>query len=93
MNVIYIIFKKGKRRYSVKLWRSFTDLFNWLPCAALIDDKILCMHGGLSPSLKNPSCVIFHLYKCGVILYLSGVHILALKKLSPCLFGLNIVKV
>lgn len=53
MNVSYIKIKKGKRRYSVKLWRSFTDLFNWLPVAGLIDDKILCMHGGLSPDLKN----------------------------------------
>jgi serine/threonine-protein phosphatase PP1 catalytic subunit len=55
MNVRYLKFKKGKRRYSVKLWRSFTDLFNWLPVAAMIDDKILCMHGGLSPSLKHPN--------------------------------------
>ena len=53
MNVRYLKFKKGKRRYSVKLWRSFTDLFNWLPVAAMIDDKILCMHGGLSPELKT----------------------------------------
>ena len=33
----------------------FTDLFNLLPVAALIDDKILCMHGGLSPDLNNVS--------------------------------------
>jgi len=51
MNVIIFEFKKGKRRYSVKLWRSFTDLFNFLPVAALIDERILCMHGGLSPDL------------------------------------------
>ena len=43
----------GKRRYNVKLWRSFTELFNYLPVAALIDEKILCMHGGLSPDLRN----------------------------------------
>jgi serine/threonine-protein phosphatase PP1 catalytic subunit len=37
----------------VKLWRSFTDLFNFLPVAALIEDRIICMHGGLSPDLNN----------------------------------------
>lgn len=44
---------KGKRRYNVKLWKMFTDCFNCLPVAALIDDKIFCMHGGLSPDLKT----------------------------------------
>ena len=43
----------GKRRYSIKLWRTFTDCFNCLPVAAVIDDKILCMHGGLSPELSS----------------------------------------
>ncbi|KAF4347115.1 hypothetical protein G4B88_025158 [Cannabis sativa] len=31
----------------------FMDIFNTLPVAALIDEKILCMHGGLSPDLKH----------------------------------------
>ena len=52
-NRIYGFYDECKRRYNVKLWKSFTDLFNCLPVAALIDDKILCMHGGLSPDLKN----------------------------------------
>ena len=52
-NRIYGFYDECKRRYSVRLWKSFTELFNYLPVAALIDDKILCMHGGLSPELKN----------------------------------------
>ena len=52
-NRIYGFYDECKRRYNVKLWKSFTELFNYLPVAALIDDKILCMHGGLSPDLKS----------------------------------------
>lgn len=36
----------------MRLWKTFTDCFNCLPVCALIDEKILCMHGGLSPELK-----------------------------------------
>jgi serine/threonine-protein phosphatase PP1 catalytic subunit len=54
-NRIYGFYDECKRRYNVKLWRSFTDLFNYLPVVALIDEKILCMHGGLSPDLRNLS--------------------------------------
>jgi serine/threonine-protein phosphatase PP1 catalytic subunit len=43
----------GKRRYNIKLWKTFIDCFNCLPVAALIDDRILCMHGGLSPDLQS----------------------------------------
>ena len=43
----------GKRRYNIKLWKLFTDCFNYFPVAATVDDKIFCMHGGLSPELNN----------------------------------------
>ena len=52
-NVNIINNKIGKRRYNIKLWKTFTDCFNCLPSAAVIDEKILCMHGGLSPELTN----------------------------------------
>ena len=50
---IYGFFDECKRRYSVKLWRLFVDVFNCLPLAATIDDKILCIHGGLSPEMTS----------------------------------------
>ncbi|CAN8308227.1 unnamed protein product [Cochlearia groenlandica] len=53
INRVYGFYDECKRRYSVRLWKAFTDCFNCLPVAALIDDKILCMHGGLSPDLKS----------------------------------------
>lgn len=37
----------------MRLWKIFSDCFNCLPVAAVIDDKILCMHGGLSPDLSK----------------------------------------
>ncbi|KAK8546142.1 hypothetical protein V6N12_026942 [Hibiscus sabdariffa] len=53
INRIYGFYDECKRRFNVRLWKSFTDCFNCLPVAALIDDKILCMHGGISPDLTN----------------------------------------
>ena len=53
INRIYGFYEECKRRYSVRLWRTFTECFCCLPVAALVDEKILCMHGGLSPSLKS----------------------------------------
>lgn len=53
INRIYGFYDECKRRYNIKLWKIFTDCFNCLPVAAVIDDKIFCMHGGLSPDLNS----------------------------------------
>jgi len=53
INRIYGFYDECKRRFSIKLWKTFTDCFNTLPVSAIVDEKILCMHGGLSPELKN----------------------------------------
>jgi serine/threonine-protein phosphatase PP1 catalytic subunit len=53
INRLYGFYDECKRRYNFKVWKSFGDCFNCLPVAAIIDDKIICMHGGLSPDLTN----------------------------------------
>ncbi|OQR66127.1 serine/threonine-protein phosphatase PP1-beta catalytic subunit isoform 1, partial [Tropilaelaps mercedesae] len=53
INRIYGFYDECKRRYNIKLWKTFTDCFNCLPIAAIVDEKIFCCHGGLSPDLQN----------------------------------------
>lgn len=53
INRIYGFFDECKRRYNIRIWKTFTDCFNCLPIAAIIDDKIFCCHGGLSPDLHD----------------------------------------
>ncbi|XP_018331603.1 serine/threonine-protein phosphatase PP1-beta catalytic subunit isoform X2 [Agrilus planipennis] len=53
INRIYGFYDECKRRFNIKLWKTFTDCFNCLPIAAIIDEKIFCCHGGLSPDLQG----------------------------------------
>ena len=53
INHVYGFFDECKRRYDIKIHKLFPICFNWLPVAAIINDTILCMHGGLSPSIKS----------------------------------------
>lgn len=51
INKMYGFFDDVKRRYNVKLFKAFTDVFNTMPVCCVISNKIICMHGGLSPDL------------------------------------------
>ena len=53
INRIYGFYDECKRRYTVKIWKQFTDTFNCMPVSALVEERILCMHGGISPELRN----------------------------------------
>ncbi|KAL7059428.1 hypothetical protein AAHC03_013473 [Spirometra sp. Aus1] len=48
---IYGFFDECKRRFSVKLWRTFIDAFSCMPVCAIIENQIFCCHGGLSPEM------------------------------------------
>ncbi|KAK9900299.1 phosphoprotein phosphatase PPZ [Cystobasidium minutum MCA 4210] len=50
---VYGFYDECKRRCNLKIWKTFVDVFNCLPIAALVAGKIFCVHGGLSPSLSS----------------------------------------
>ena len=53
INHVYGFYDECRRRYNIKTYKLFSDCFNWLPISAIVDDKILCMHGGISPDLTS----------------------------------------
>ncbi len=53
INRIYGFYDECKRKYSIKLWKDFGRFFEYLPVSALIDEKIFCTHGGISPELTD----------------------------------------
>lgn len=50
---MYGFYDECKRRLNSKVWKMFVDVFNTLPLAAIIQDKIFCVHGGISPDLHD----------------------------------------
>mmetsp|Transcript_8166 Transcript_8166/g.24237 ORF Transcript_8166/g.24237 Transcript_8166/m.24237 type:complete len:319 (+) Transcript_8166:120-1076(+) len=54
INRIYGFYDECKRRLNIKIWKRFQEVFNLLPFAAVVDEKIFCIHAGLSPDLNTP---------------------------------------
>jgi serine/threonine-protein phosphatase PP1 catalytic subunit len=50
---IFGFYDECKRRYNIRIWKTFIDCFNCLPIASIIDTKIFAVHGGLSPDLNS----------------------------------------
>jgi len=63
---IYGFYDECKRRYNIKIWKVFCDLFNKLPFCATVDDKIFCVHGGLSPEMSSLEAVKRVIRPCDV---------------------------
>lgn len=51
---VYGFYGECMRKYgTANVWRYFMDFFDHLPLSATIDNRIFCVHGGLSPSLSS----------------------------------------
>lgn len=53
INKVFGFFDECKRKLSVKVWKHYCAVFNEMPVACLISDKVLCMHGGISKELSS----------------------------------------
>ena len=51
----YGFYDECMRKYdnNPEIWKYFTDLFDFLPLTATVENKIFCLHGGLSPSIET----------------------------------------
>jgi serine/threonine-protein phosphatase 2A catalytic subunit len=51
---VYGFYDECLRKYgNANIWKYFTDLFDYLPLTALVENQIFCLHGGLSPSIDT----------------------------------------
>ena len=52
---LYGFYTECALRYTQQdnIWYKFTEVFKWLPIAAVISERIFCVHGGLSPELRT----------------------------------------
>ena len=51
---MYGFYDECLRKYgSVNVWRYCTEIFDYFSLSSLIENKIFCVHGGLSPSINT----------------------------------------
>jgi len=53
MNLWYGFHSVVASRYGEELYREFAEMFSQLPYAAILPNKIICVHGGVAEGLEN----------------------------------------
>ena len=50
----YGFYDECQRKFgNSRVWKCLTEVFDYLPITALVDNQILALHGGLSPSIDS----------------------------------------
>lgn len=51
---VYGFYDECLRKYgNASIWKNLTDVFDFLPLTAVVENQLFCLHGGLSPKLNT----------------------------------------
>ena len=51
---MYGFFTECLKKFGVPtVWQYITEMFDYLPIAAVVENRLFCIHGGLSPLIQN----------------------------------------
>ena len=54
ITTVYGFYDECVRKYgSASVWRYCTEVFDYLALTAIVDGRVLCVHGGLSPQIAE----------------------------------------
>ncbi|ELP87734.1 serine/threonine protein phosphatase PP1 isozyme, putative [Entamoeba invadens IP1] len=54
INRVFGFYDECVRVYDESIWKLFNETFAYLPILAIIEKRIFCVHGGISPDLRLP---------------------------------------
>jgi len=60
---VYGFYEECQRKYgNANAWKYCTEVFDYLNVAAVVDGRVLCVHGGLSPDIVTLDQTLYTLY-------------------------------
>ncbi len=53
INMMYGFYEECQKKSNLMVWKACNKVFTLLPIAAIVNKKIFCVHGGISPKLED----------------------------------------